>query len=253
MERKPQSEAKRNIILFSGRVMKNLGIIVAMDSEFELVKSLLTEVREKGMNALRFVEGKVGRTDVVLMKSGIGKVCSAVGTMELIRNYSPNAIVNTGVAGGIDPLTEVMDIVVGENMVYHDVWCGDGNEYGQIQGFPVMFVSDKRLYEAALEVKHEGKVYGGLICSGDKFITDRVILDEIKKKFPAGLAVDMESCSIAQVCYWYGVPFLSYRIISDTPGVENHASQYWNFWEEAPKRSFAMLQELIMRIGELKF
>ena len=98
-------------------MMRKIGIIVAMDVEFELVRELLTGERETKSRGLRFVEGKVDNVEVILMKCGMGKVCSAVGAVELIRNYAPDVIVNTGVAGGIDPLTQVMDVVVGENMV----------------------------------------------------------------------------------------------------------------------------------------
>ena len=230
--------------------MRRIGIIVAMTSEYGLVKSLLDQGKECAVRGIPFTEGKIGNVEVVLAKSGIGKVCAAVGTMEMIQRYSPNVIVNTGVAGGIDPLTEVMDIVVGENMVYHDVWCGEGNEYGQVQGLPARYVSDKALCKLALSVEHDGNVYGGLICSGDKFITNKEELVEIKKRFPEGLAVDMESCAIAHVCYMCGVPFLSYRIISDTPGVKDHYKQYLNFWEEAPKRSFEMIKALITALSE---
>ena len=231
--------------------MRRIGIIVAMTSEYGLVKSLLDQGKECAVRGIPFTEGKIGSVEVVLAKSGIGKVCAAVGTMEMIQRYSPDVIVNTGVAGGIDSLTEVMDIVVGENMVYHDVWCGEGNEYGQVQGLPARYVSDKALCKLALSVEHEGNVYGGLICSGDKFITNKEELAEIKKRFPEGLAVDMESCAIAQVCYMCGVPFLSYRIISDTPGVKDHYQQYLNFWEEAPKRSFEMIKVLITALSEV--
>ncbi|MCR9011785.1 5'-methylthioadenosine/adenosylhomocysteine nucleosidase [Gabonibacter chumensis] len=232
--------------------MKTIGVIVAMSSEYELVRSLLTGKQEKEHHGICFLEGQVEGCRVVLVKSGIGKVCSAVGTVLLIRDYVPDVIINTGVAGGIDPLTRVMDIVVGKQMVYHDVWCGEGNEYGQVQGLPSRFVSDEELYRVALDIPHEGQVYGGLICSGDQFITDQAALAKIKKRFPEGLAVDMESSSIAQVCYLMDIPFLSYRIISDTPGVENHSGQYRNFWEEAPKRSFLILKELIARVGKMK-
>ncbi len=210
-----------------------------MTSEYGLVKSLLEQTKEESVRGLLFTEGHIGNVEVILVKSGIGKVCAAVGTMEMIQRYTPDIIVNTGVAGGIDPLTEVMDIVVGENMVYHDVWCGEGNEYGQVQGLPARFVSDKELCKLALSVAHEGK-----------FITDKEELTEIKKRFPEGMAVDMESCAIAQVCYMCGVPFLSYRIISDTPGVKDHYKQYLNFWEEAPKRSFEMIKVLIKVLSE---
>lgn len=137
-----------------------------MTSEYGLVKSLLEQTKEEPVRGLLFTEGHIGDVEVVLAKCGIGKVCAAVGTMEMIQRYAPDIIVNTGVAGGIDPLTQVMDIVVGENMVYHDVWCGDGNEYGQVQGLPARFVSDKELCKLALSVAHDGNVYGGMICSG---------------------------------------------------------------------------------------
>ena len=230
--------------------MRRIGIIVAMTSEYGLVKSLLEQTKDEFVHGLLFTEGRIGNVEVILAKSGIGKVCAAVGAMEMIQRYAPDVIVNTGVAGGIDPLTQVMDIVVGENMVYHDVWCGEGNEYGQVQGLPARFVSDKELCKLALSVAHDGHVYGGLICRGDKFITDKEELTEIKKRFPEGMAVDMESCAIAQVCYMRGVPFLSYRIISDTPGVRDHYKQYLNFWEEAPKRSFEMIKVLITALSE---
>ena len=155
-----------------------------------------------------------------------------MGTVLLIRDYVPDVIINTGVAGGIDPLTRVMDIVVGKQMVYHDVWCGEGNEYGQVQGLPSRFVSDEELYRVALDIPHEGQVYGGLICSGDQFIARirRLWRFKIKKRFPEGVGRGhgILFC-FAQVCYLMDIPFLSYRIISDTPGVENHSGQYRNF------------------------
>jgi len=225
-----------------------IGVIVAMGAEFKLVEELLTDKTERKIGEYCFVEGAVEGKSVVLLKCGIGKVCSAVGTLEMLRTFAPDCIVNTGVAGGIDAVLRVMDVVVGDTMVYHDVWCGEGNEYGQVQGMPSYYKSDRRLYEMALQLKPEIPLHGGCICSGDRFITSRAELEEIKRNFPQGLAVDMESCSIAQVCYMYAVPFLSFRIISDTPGVDGHAGQYRDFWTKAPERSFQLLKQLIKTI-----
>ena len=226
-----------------------IGIIVAMSAEFRLVETLLTDRREIVFRSLRFVEGKIGGKEAIVLQCGIGKVCAAVGTSELIRRFAPDYIVNTGVAGGIDSVLQVMDIVVGKEIVYHDVWCGEGNEKGQVQGLPARFAVDSRLYELALSLDCQTTLRGGLICSGDCFITDRPTLESIKKEFPEGLAVDMESGAIAQVCYLYGTPFLSFRIISDTPGqVENHAVQYQDFWTAAPETSFSALKLLIEKI-----
>ncbi|MFI3283428.1 MAG: 5'-methylthioadenosine/S-adenosylhomocysteine nucleosidase, partial [Rikenellaceae bacterium] len=128
-------------------------------------------------------------------------------------------------------------------------WCGDGNEWGQVQGLPPRFESDCRLYEIAKGSHVEGiTVHGGVVCSGDRFITSRVELDAIKQQIPEVLSTDMESNSIAQVCHIYGVPFVSVRVISDTPGAEDHASQYENFWGEVPKTSFEVLRQIIEQI-----
>ena len=96
-----------------------------------------------------------------------------------------------------------MDVVASRQIVYHDVWCGEGNAYGQIQGLPTFFDGNETLYDCALSLDTETAIHGGLICSGDKFITDRSELETIKGNFPEGLAVDMESAAIAQVCYLY--------------------------------------------------
>lgn len=229
--------------------MNTIGIIVAMSSEFQLVSALLTHKEEKSIGNRNFLLGKAGNKNIILAQSGIGKVCSAVGVLEMIQAFHPDCIINTGVAGGIDISTRVMDIVIGKEMVYHDVYCGDGNEYGQVQGLPPRYTSDSRLLDAATAVKSDLNIYGGLICSGDQFITDRTALNGIKEKFPEGLAVDMESCSMAQVCYMYHTPFLSLRIISDTPGaVDDHTAQYNDFWTSAPEKSFEVLKQLLERI-----
>ena len=70
-------------------------------------------------------------------------------------------------------------------------------------------------------------------------------IQDIKRNFPEGLAVDMESAAIAQICYLYKVPFISFRIISDTPGAEQHLEQYKNFWGEMADRSFHVTETFL--------
>lgn len=228
--------------------MKKIGIIVAMSTEFDMVANLMESKVEKSINGKVFAEGIIGDKDVILTKSGIGKVNAACSVVEMISNYHPDYIINTGIAGGIDVKTQIMDVVVGQEVVYHDVWCGEGNEYGQVQDLPAKFNSDNHLYKTAISLDSEINIYGGLICSGDKFITDKKELEDIKSKFADGLAVDMESASMAQVCYLYNIPFLSLRIISDTPGVKDHWEQYSNFWDKAPEKSAEIIRKLLKNI-----
>ncbi len=223
-----------------------IGIIVAMQKELACVENLLAEKQvETSRSGTSFIIGSMGNHTLVIAQCGIGKVNAAVRAYEMINNYAPDCIINTGVAGGIDVQMQVMDMVVGTEVVYHDMWCGEGNEYGQVEGMPARLTADKNIVEKVLAANAGTRVYGGLICSGDKFITDRAELDAIKGNFPEGMAVDMESGAIAQVCHICHIPFVSMRIISDTPGVEGHWEQYTNFWEMAPQESFAILRNTI--------
>ena len=222
-----------------------IGIIVAMSSELACVKDLLDDCREEQNENAVFYIGNRGQHTLILTQSGIGKVCSAIRTQSMIHCYRPDCILNTGVAGGIDASTRVYDIIAGKEIVYHDVWCGEGNEPGQIQGLPPRFYSDPDLLKKAISLITSDRIYSGLICSGDRFITNREEQNKIKAVFPEGLAVDMESASIAQVCYMNQIPFLSFRIISDTPAAENHSAQYKRFWKDFPQKSFEIIKKLI--------
>lgn len=216
-----------------------------MSSEREQLAALADDIQLVKAGRYEYTKGRLGQHTLCIMECGIGKVNAAVGATELITRMQPDVVISSGVAGGIDSEVGVMDVVYGEHVVYHDVWCGMGNAYGQIQGLPEMFEGDRRLAAVAASIGGETKIHGGLICSGDKFITDRSELDVIKKQFPAGLAVDMESAAIAQVCYLYGKPFLSFRIISDTPGADEHWAQYEGFWETLADRSFGVVRTFL--------
>ena len=229
-----------------------IGVLTAMTSEFEQLAAMLDRVAKREENNIEYLVGYVGKNEIILRQCGIGKVNAAVGTAELIRSFAPDAIVSTGVAGGIDTSLDVMDVVVSSSIVYHDVWCGMGCEYGQIQGMPAVFPANEELCRVAENLngnpENKTRIHAGLICTGDQFITSRDELDKIKSNFPAGLAVDMESAAIAQTCHIYGVPFVSFRIISDTPGVDKHIEQYENFWGEMANRSFGVTRSFLSKL-----
>ncbi len=222
-----------------------IGIITAMSSEQKQLANQLENPTERKEGPFTYTEGTIKNNTIILMQCGIGKVNATAGAVEMIHNFAPDCIISTGVAGGIDSCLNVMDVVVSSRIVYHDVWCGEGNAYGQIQGLPLYFTGNETLFQCAISLDTETAIHGGLICSGDKFITDRQELETIKANFPEGLAVDMESASIAQVCHLYEVPFISFRIISDTPGAEKHLEQYKNFWGEMADRSFHVTEAFL--------
>lgn len=224
-----------------------IGVIVAMSVEYRQLVRLMEEPRREEAGGMQFTVGRIGAHEVVLLECGIGKVNAACGATLLIGHFGPDAIVSTGCAGGIDKRLAVMDVVVSDRLAYHDVDCGvgHGNERGQVQGLPRFFEADGRLVGAARELQTAVRIHAGLILTGDQFITRRDTLDGIKALFPEGLAVDMESAAIAQVCYLQKVPFVSFRIISDTPGAKGHQQQYDNFWGEMADRSFGVTRSFL--------
>ena len=216
-----------------------IGVIIAMDIEYRQMH-----------DALGGDTGRLGNNEIVLWQCGIGKVNAAVGTMRLVQKHHPDAIISTGLAGGIDPLMHVMDVLAATQSVYHDVDCGVGLDCvrGQVQGLPVRFDADQHLLDHALAIPlADGeRLMTGLICTGDQFITDREALNSIKRNFVDGLACDMESAAIAQTCYLEGIPFMSLRIISDTPGnTDNHQQQWADFLASMCDRSFHFVKTFL--------
>ncbi|MBR1801447.1 MAG: 5'-methylthioadenosine/adenosylhomocysteine nucleosidase [Bacteroidaceae bacterium] len=224
-----------------------IGILSAMTKEHEQLTVLLADAHTEQDGRYNFVCGRLGNNTLILLQCGIGKVNAAVGTATLIRRYAPDCIISTGCAGGIDAGLHVMDVVVSTQVAYHDVSI-PGCEPGQVQGLPARFRAEQELVEAALNSPFPVKP--GLICSGDQFISDRAQLDAIKAQFPEALAVDMESAAIAQTCFLLQTPFVSFRVLSDTPGADEHIQQYFNFWDEMADRSFEVTRRFLAALPE---
>ena len=205
------------------------GVIVAMRREYDALK-------------------RSGIASVTM--SGIGKVNAAATAVEMILRDRPDCIINSGCAGSLKAVAEVMDVVIGAQCAYHDAWCGESNLPGQVEGEPQRFDADPQLLAAAQELEPAtGRLHSGLICTGDQFF---ISLDEdrrILSLYPDGLASDMESAAIAQVCRHYGVPFLSFRTISDIhTGEDAQRRSYANFWSDIADNSFSLLARLLESI-----
>ena len=229
-------------------MQKTIGVVTAMSVEYRQVAAIMCETSTVKSGPQEFLVGRVGQSRLVLLQCGIGKTNAATGVTNLIMTFNPDYVISTGAAGGIDTRLDVMDIVVGSEICYHAVNCGDNCDPGQVQGLPKFFPGNDELVRIATSLETDIRIWPGLICTGDQFITNQDELKAIKEMHPTGLAVDMESAAIAQVCHLWQVPFISFRIISDTPGVKGHFNQYLNFWETMADRSFSVTRKFLSKI-----
>lgn len=222
-----------------------IGILAAMDKEVALLLPLLQDGKETEFDGRKAYFGRIGSNEVCVMKCGIGKVNSALNAFRMIDGFKPDLVINSGVAGGADTSMPVGALLIATEAAYHDVWCGPGTEWGQIDGMPRRFPMDASLLEKCSVLPGLEDARYGLICSGDRFISKVEEVEFIKSEFPDALACDMESASIAQACRDKGVPFAVVRVVSDTPGRADNISQYKDFWTTAPVKTFKAVRTII--------
>jgi len=195
---------------------KKIGIICAGDREFEpFIPSIQHAViLEKAM--LRIWQGTIGGIEVAALFSGVCKVNAAVAAQVLIDHCHVDAIINAGTAGGIHGDLELFDVVISTEIVYHDVAGHILTEFHPWLKTNCFHADDALLrisHEAVDRMKDKPHVHWGRMATGEAFIDDRQ-REQILCRY-APLTVDMETASIAHVCYVNQVPFIAVRSITD--------------------------------------
>ena len=227
-----------------------IAIIGAMDEEIESLKPQIENCVESEIAGFKFFYGTINNQAVVLLQSGIGKVNAAVGTTILIENFKPSCIINTGSAGGFDQALEVGDVVISDEVCYHDVDV-TAFDYvmGQVPQMPARFKANDELIKVAqsLETLKEVKTVTGLIATGDIFMHNPQKVEETRKHFPTMQACEMEAAAIAQTAHRYNIPFIIFRSLSDIAGKESNIS-FPEYVKQAGVHSAKMAVELISKL-----
>ncbi|WP_431027275.1 5'-methylthioadenosine/S-adenosylhomocysteine nucleosidase [Lysinibacillus sp. LZ02] len=228
-----------------------IAVIGAMEQEVELLRNTLTNTETQTIANSEYTTGTYEGKEVVLLKSGIGKVNAAMSTTILLDTFKPDVVINTGSAGGYDPALEVGAVVISDEVRHHDVDVTIfGYEMGQVPQLPAGFKADAKLMEVAKEAVMEvgEHQYGvGLICSGDSFMNDPVRVEKVREYFPQMKAVEMEAAAVAQVCHQFGTPFVVIRALSDIAGKESNIS-FDEFLPVAAKHSTAIVLKAIEKL-----
>ncbi|MBP1932928.1 5'-methylthioadenosine/adenosylhomocysteine nucleosidase [Ammoniphilus resinae] len=225
-----------------------IGIIGAMDEEIQLFKEGMQGVSETQKAGITYYSGTFGEKEIVLCKSGVGKVNASVCTQILIDQFGVNAVVFTGVAGALNPSLEIGDIVVSSECLHHDM---DATALGFRKGeIPFashsIFRADGRLVQLAEEASRnvvEGKTLTGRILSGDQFVADRGLVQNLHKEL-SGDCTEMEGAAVAQVCVMNQVPFVIIRSMSDKADGSAHVN-FTEFTHLASERSYQIVAKMV--------
>ena len=227
------------------------GIIGAMEQEVTLLRDKIENRQTLTLAGCEIYTGTLNGVEVALLNAGIGKTAAALGTTLLLELCKPDLVINTGSAGGLAPTLQVGDIVVSDEVRYHDAdVTAFGYEPGQMAGCPAAFVADSALIAAAEQVikQLDLNAVRGLVVSGDAFINGAAPLERIRSTFPQAIAVEMEATAIGHVCHQFKVPFVVVRAISD---VADKASQlsFEEFLSVAAKQSSLMVENLLAQLA----
>lgn len=228
-----------------------IAIIGAMEEEVSLLRSKLANLSTETHANFEYYQGQIGTLDIVLLRSGIGKVNAAVSTALLLDRYQPNLVINTGSAGGFHTDLEVGDIVISQSVCHHDVDVTPfGYELGQVPGSPACFLPDPGLVKIAQESVESLKQVShmqGLIATGDRFMHQADDVEKTRQQFPEMIACEMEAAAIAQTCHSMDTPFVIIRSLSDIAGKEN-ALTFEQYLEKAATHSAQLILEMLTKI-----
>ena len=228
------------------------GIIGAMEEEVAKLKTEMTRVIESKKAGMNFLKGKLFDKDVVVVRSGIGKVNAAICTQILVDDFKIGRVINTGVAGGLYNELEVGDIVISSDALYHDFdVTGFGYKEGVIPRMETStFTADMELATKAKDicnkVNPDIKCFIGRVVSGDEFVSTNEKKTWLVDTFN-GYCTEMEGCGIAHAAYLNHIPFIIVRAISDKADGSAKVD-YREFEMKAIEHTVKLMKELVREI-----
>ncbi len=251
----PQIPKESETALKSCESMEYIGIISAMQNEIDLLLSQANIDHTDTIGGVDFNVGKLCGQDVIIAKSGVGKILSSAGITAMLNNYRISKVIFTGIADGVGDDTRVLDEVIATKLVQHDYGqiTSDGFEWhdGSVNenGY---YSCDKELvdlaYASAVELLGEEHVFKGTIATGDQFIASEDYVNNLQEDFDA-IACEMEGASIAIVCIQYDVPFVVIRAMSDKADGKAHET-YDNMADIAADNSSGIVINMLNSITE---
>jgi adenosylhomocysteine nucleosidase len=211
--------------------MKTIAILAPMQEELDALVRLLPPVDRTVFHGIELLTTEFHGQNLVLMRSGVGKVNTAMNLTLLLGHMAVDEVVNIGSAGGMREGHRILDLVVPDEVLAIDVDVTPlGFEFGQMLGEPSVYFPDASMRERFAKVAAKWPdmpaVHRGAVGTGDSFVYRPDQVRQIRDRFGEDrvACVEMEGAALAQVCNRFKVPFLIVRSLSDVPaaGEGNH-------------------------------
>jgi adenosylhomocysteine nucleosidase len=245
--------------------VKPLALVGSMDFEIEAYVGQLKGIKEIVIQGVKFLKGVLDDVPVVIVCTGGGKLNAGVTVTLLLEHFSPEAVIFSGVAGGVGEELQPGDVVIGEKTVYHDfgqlnteafvVWqtwkasTGEKNPLYFSADVGLLTFAKNAINKVVLQkhnaglIQQQAKVVEGVIATGDIFCASSKKKAELKERFNA-VAVEMDGAAVAQICWHHGVRCLVIRGISDLTDA-NAYEEYEEFSELAMKNAASLTIEIV--------
>lgn len=229
-----------------------IGIIGAMEEEVAALKEAMDIHETVEQASMVFCKGVLCGKEVVIVRSGIGKVNAGICAQILVDRFKVDTLINTGIAGSLDAKIDIGDMVISTDALHHDMDATEfGYPVGQVPRMEVMsFPADEELVKKAVQASEKANpdihTFTGRVASGDQFIASREVKDKIVENFHP-LCVEMEGAGIAHAAHLNKVSYVIIRAISDK--ADNSASvDYPTFERQAIAHSVRLVKELLTLI-----
>ena len=229
-----------------------IGIIGAMEEEVAHLKEAMQVVKTVERAAMTFVKGKLDGKDVVVVRSGIGKVNAGICAQILADLFEVDTLINTGVAGSLDAALDIGDIVISTDAVQHDMDVSAlGDPVGQIPRMDTFaFPADERLVQLAVQANEEANpdihTFTRRVVSGDQFVSDGAVKERLVTQFQAK-CTEMEGAAIAQAAYLNKISCVIIRAISDKAD-NSSTMDYAAFEKQAITHTVRLVRNLMGKV-----
>jgi adenosylhomocysteine nucleosidase len=228
------------------------GLIGAMPEEISLIRDSMQEVASSSFARMQYLTGRIKGQEVVLLRSGIGKVNATIGTQIMTDRFDIDQIIFTGLAGALVPNLSRGDVVVSNYVVQYDFdLTAFGRRHGELSDVGRMLEADPRLVKLACYafddvfkyVNGRPRLVVGTVASGDRFVSDPRKIEWIQREFGA-VATEMEGAAVGYTCHLNEIPFVILRTISDSAGA-NARDEFESYLKEASKNSFKIVSSML--------